>query len=96
MWKIFAMPGDRLIYIFLGTLGAALAMLGPGAFPLMLAYLAGSASSFRLRRVSRPHTFEYSPEPKEAFFPARTGAGFVSMWPLCDSMWGFAEVKVIP
>jgi len=32
MWKIFLYPGDLWICILLGTLGAALAMLGPGAW----------------------------------------------------------------
>jgi len=32
VWKIFLKIGDPLIYILLGTLGAALALLGPGAW----------------------------------------------------------------
>jgi putative oxidoreductase len=32
VWKIFWLPGNLWIYILLGTLGAALAMLGPGAW----------------------------------------------------------------
>jgi hypothetical protein len=47
VWKIFAMPGDRLIYIFLGTLGAALAMLGPGAFSV-------DAHLFGWKRIELP------------------------------------------
>ena len=31
-WKIFLIPGNLWIYILLGTLGAALAMLGPGGW----------------------------------------------------------------
>jgi putative oxidoreductase len=31
-WKIFLHVGDPWIYILLGTLGAALAMLGPGGW----------------------------------------------------------------
>jgi uncharacterized membrane protein YphA (DoxX/SURF4 family) len=31
-WKIFLMPENLWIYILLGTLGAALAMLGPGGW----------------------------------------------------------------
>ena len=31
-WMIFSQPGDPWIYILLGTLGAALALLGPGAW----------------------------------------------------------------
>ena len=31
-WKVFSQPGDPWIYILLGTLGAALALLGPGAW----------------------------------------------------------------
>jgi putative oxidoreductase len=32
LWTTFSQPGDPLIYILLGTLGAALALLGPGAW----------------------------------------------------------------
>ena len=32
VWKIFLLPEDLWIYVLLGTLGAALAMLGPGAW----------------------------------------------------------------
>ena len=34
VWKIFLLPVNLWIYILLGTLGAALAMLGPGAWSL--------------------------------------------------------------
>jgi uncharacterized membrane protein YphA (DoxX/SURF4 family) len=30
IWKIFALPGDRSVWLLLATVGAALAMLGPG------------------------------------------------------------------
>jgi putative oxidoreductase len=32
VWKIFLLPGDPWVYLLLGTLGAALAMLGPGTW----------------------------------------------------------------
>lgn len=32
LWKIFAFPDDKWIFLFLATLGAALAMVGPGAW----------------------------------------------------------------
>jgi putative oxidoreductase len=32
LWKIFLSVGDPWIYFLLGTLGAALALLGPGAW----------------------------------------------------------------
>ena len=32
VWKILLIPANLWIYILLGTLGAALAMLGPGAW----------------------------------------------------------------
>ncbi len=32
VWKIFLLPEDLWVYILLGTLGAALAMLGPGTW----------------------------------------------------------------
>ena len=34
VWKIFLLPGNLWIYIPLATLGAALAMLGPGTWSL--------------------------------------------------------------
>ena len=30
LWKIVMLPGDRWVWLLLGTAGAALAMLGPG------------------------------------------------------------------
>jgi uncharacterized membrane protein YphA (DoxX/SURF4 family) len=32
LWNTFSQPGDPWTYILLGTLGAALALLGPGAW----------------------------------------------------------------
>jgi hypothetical protein len=32
LWKVFLHVGDPWIYILLGTIGAALALLGPGAW----------------------------------------------------------------
>jgi putative oxidoreductase len=32
VWKVFSQSGDPWIYILLGTVGAALALLGPGAW----------------------------------------------------------------
>ena len=32
VWKIFLLPEDVWVYILLGTLGAALTLLGPGAW----------------------------------------------------------------
>jgi putative oxidoreductase len=32
LWHAFSQPGDPWIHILLGTLGAALALLGPGAW----------------------------------------------------------------
>jgi len=32
VWKIFLQPENLWLYILLGTLGAALAMVGPGAW----------------------------------------------------------------
>ena len=40
VWKIFLLPEYLWVYILLGTLGAALAMLGPGAWSVD-AYLFG-------------------------------------------------------
>jgi putative oxidoreductase len=34
VWKIFLIPGNLWFYILLGTLGAALAMIGPGAWSI--------------------------------------------------------------
>jgi len=34
LWKTFSQPGDPWTNIMLGTLGAALALLGPGAWSL--------------------------------------------------------------
>lgn len=34
LWNAFAQPGDPWIYILLSTMGAALALLGPGAWSI--------------------------------------------------------------
>ena len=34
IWKIFALPGDRSVWLLLATVGAALAMLGPGQWSI--------------------------------------------------------------
>jgi hypothetical protein len=34
IWKIFMLPGDRWAWLLMGTLGAALAMLGPGLWSI--------------------------------------------------------------
>jgi uncharacterized membrane protein YphA (DoxX/SURF4 family) len=47
VWKIFLMPGNSWIYILLGTLGAALAMLGPGAWSV-------DARLFGWKRIDPP------------------------------------------
>src|SRR5262245_59233055 len=33
-WSAFALPGDPWVHILLGTLGGALALLGPGAWSI--------------------------------------------------------------
>ena len=47
VWSAFMHPHDPWSYILLGTLGAALALLGPGDFRSMHAFLDGSASTFQ-------------------------------------------------
>lgn len=34
LWRLFAMPAERWVYIFLATLGVALAILGPGTWSI--------------------------------------------------------------
>jgi len=34
IWKMFLLPGDRWIWLLLATLGAAIAMLGPGLWSI--------------------------------------------------------------
>jgi putative oxidoreductase len=48
VWKIFLLPEDLWIYVLLGTLGAALAMLGPGAWSI-------DARLFGWKRIDPPH-----------------------------------------
>ena len=47
IWKIFALPGDKWVWLLLGTAGAALAMLGPGLFSI-------DARLFGWKRIEAP------------------------------------------
>ena len=47
VWKLFLHAGDPWIYILLGTLSAALAMLGPGAWSI-------DARLFGWKRIDLP------------------------------------------
>jgi hypothetical protein len=51
IWKMFALPGDKWVWLLLGTATAALAMLGPVYGPSMLAFSGGSASKLLLAKV---------------------------------------------
>jgi hypothetical protein len=47
IWKMFALPGDKWVWLLIGTAGAALAMLGPGLFSI-------DARLFGWRRIEAP------------------------------------------
>lgn len=47
IWQILTMPGDRWVPILLGTIGVALAMLGPGLWSI-------DARLFGWKRVEAP------------------------------------------
>ncbi len=47
IWKMFALPGDKWLWLLLGTAGAALAMLGPGLFSI-------DARIFGWKRIEAP------------------------------------------
>jgi uncharacterized membrane protein YphA (DoxX/SURF4 family) len=46
-WKILAIPGDRWLWLLLGTIAGALAMLGPGRWSI-------DARLFGWKRVEAP------------------------------------------
>jgi hypothetical protein len=46
-WKILTLPGDRWLWLLLGTVGGALAMLGPGLWSI-------DARLFGWKRVEAP------------------------------------------
>ena len=47
VWKMLALPGDKWVWLLLGTAGAALAMLGPGLFSI-------DSRLFGWRRIEAP------------------------------------------
>ena len=51
----FSQPGDPLTHVLLGTLGAAVALVGPGAGRSTLAFLYGSVSTSEIGRASVNH-----------------------------------------
>jgi putative oxidoreductase len=46
-WKMLTLPGDKWVWLLLGTAGAALAMLGPGLFSI-------DARLFGWKRIEAP------------------------------------------
>lgn len=47
IWKIIMLPGDKWVWLLLGTAGAALAMLGPGLWSV-------DARLFGWKRIEAP------------------------------------------
>ena len=47
IWKIIMLPGDKWVWLLLGTAGAALAMLGPGLWSI-------DARLFGWKRIEAP------------------------------------------
>jgi len=47
IWKMFTVAGDKWVWLLLGTVGAAVAMLGPGLFSI-------DARLFGWKRIEAP------------------------------------------
>jgi nucleoside recognition membrane protein YjiH len=54
IWKIIMLPGDKWVWLLLGTAGAALAMLGPGLWSV-------DARLFGWKRIEAPPREKSSP-----------------------------------
>ena len=86
-WKMLTLTGDKSVWLLLGTASAALAMLGPGFGPSMLAFSDGNASKSLLEKVALT-LLNRAPQIRPKFLASKEGCYSLPKSLRFAPMWG--------